>query len=111
MPVVREALLARIGELLEREARIQSHLRHQDGRLELDDPDRAQVNANDQVLEHLDDATRAEVGELRAAIRRLDRGTYGICVTCGDKIEAGRLAALPTAMQCVDCAKASSRAA
>jgi RNA polymerase-binding transcription factor DksA len=31
-------------------------------------------------------------------------GTYGLCVSCGRPISAERLAALPYAVRCADCA-------
>ena len=40
---------------------------------------------------------------VKAALLRLDDGTYGDCVTCGEPIAAERLEALPFAEQCVDC--------
>ena len=38
------------------------------------------------------------------AAARLDAGTYGRCVVCGEQIAAGRLEARPTATTCVGCA-------
>jgi RNA polymerase-binding transcription factor DksA len=38
------------------------------------------------------------------AIRRIDAGTYGTCVTCGKRIAALRLKVLPAAASCVRCA-------
>lgn len=55
-----------------------------------------------------------EAGMLEGALERLDRieralvrlkeGRYGICASCGEPIEKERLAALPYALECVDCA-------
>jgi DNA-binding NtrC family response regulator len=45
-----------------------------------------------------------ELDEVAAAIRRLGDGSYGRCTSCGDRIEPDRLAALPEAAECVDCA-------
>jgi DnaK suppressor protein len=42
--------------------------------------------------------------KLEAALRRVEKGIYGICETCGRAIEPERLAALPTATLCVVCA-------
>ena len=38
-----------------------------------------------------------------AALQRLDQGNYGICLTCGQAIQPGRLATLPYAELCVQC--------
>jgi RNA polymerase-binding transcription factor DksA len=48
-------------------------------------------------------ATR-HAAELDAALRRLEGGTYGVCVDCGQPIGVDRLEALPTAVTCVVCA-------
>lgn len=39
------------------------------------------------------------------ALARLDLGTYGRCIDCGEEIPAARLDARPTAVRCVACAE------
>jgi len=41
--------------------------------------------------------------EIRAALDRLDAGTYGRCEDCGKEMPKGRLDALPYARRCVAC--------
>lgn len=43
------------------------------------------------------------VEEIDDALRKLDRGTYGACETCGQNIMKARLEALPYARQCIAC--------
>jgi len=43
------------------------------------------------------------IKKLDEAIERIDRGTYGICVICGQLIEKGRLEAVPITQKHVDC--------
>lgn len=100
----RTQLLAKLDDLVRRGGAIATHLRQQDGRNEADFEDRAQITANDEVLEQLDDSGRAEVGAIRAALDRLDAGTYGVCVSCGGAIAPGRLAVLPEVARCAACA-------
>jgi RNA polymerase-binding transcription factor DksA len=38
-----------------------------------------------------------ELREVRAALERLDAGTYGLCLQCGKPIDPERLKAIPTA--------------
>lgn len=42
---------------------------------------------------------------IEAALRRLDEGEYGFCVTCGDAIEADRLVLDPATPFCITHAK------
>ena len=37
------------------------------------------------------------------ARRALERGTYGVCVGCGKRIDPARLKAVPEAVRCLDC--------
>lgn len=46
-----------------------------------------------------------ELGEIIAAMRRLDHGTYGTCVKCCRAIEEMRLRACPEARTCMRCIK------
>ena len=47
--------------------------------------------------------------ELRAALARIDAGTFGVCVTCEEPITAKRLAAIPWASCCIVCQEAADR--
>jgi len=37
------------------------------------------------------------------ALEKLDDGVYGICESCGARIDRARLKALPSAARCIDC--------
>lgn len=41
--------------------------------------------------------------EARAALRRIDEGTFGTCEECEEPISPRRLAAMPTAALCIRC--------
>ena len=62
---------------------------------------------NDDVLRGL--LTEAEQGlqDVQHAMERLQSGHYGECRTCGEAINPARLAALPTACLCLQCAEQS----
>jgi RNA polymerase-binding transcription factor DksA len=36
-----------------------------------------------------------------AALKRLDEGSYGVCIECGEPIDEARLAAIPEASLCI----------
>ena len=46
------------------------------------------------------------VGAIDEAIDRIERGTYGVCDSCGKRIPAARLRAIPSASMCVPCKQA-----
>ena len=47
--------------------------------------------------------------EVRAALRRIDAGTFGSCVECEADINPKRLAAIPWASSCIVCQEAADR--
>ena len=49
----------------------------------------------------------AERGRIATALKRIDDGEYGYCLSCGEMIPAPRLHIAPAAPQCVDCATKS----
>ena len=57
----------------------------------------------------LRDRSRGELEKVEAALRRLDDGTYGTCVSCGNPIAPERLEAIPWAPTCIDCARKGTR--
>ena len=63
----------------------------------------AQVRENDEVLEHLDKNGRAELAAVEAALARIERGEFGRCGRCGAVIPEARVAAMPTASECMEC--------
>ena len=46
---------------------------------------------------------RSNLRDVEAALARMDGGTYGICVRCGNPISPERLEALPWAALCIGC--------
>src|SRR4051794_33580219 len=47
------------------------------------------------------------IGEIDAALARIDAGTYGRCVSCGAQIPEERLELRPFAGRCVSCTAAA----
>ncbi|MDP8207537.1 MAG: TraR/DksA C4-type zinc finger protein [Candidatus Electryonea clarkiae] len=46
------------------------------------------------------------LNHLGRAMRRMDEGTYGLCMECSKPIQYARLEAVPHATLCIDCKKA-----
>jgi DnaK suppressor protein len=60
----------------------------------------------DYTLEEHDERLLAEID---AALKRIDDGTYGICVNCGAQISPERVEAMPWATLCIDCKRKEER--
>ncbi len=98
-----------------RKKQLEARLHELDSRLdeiedELDDPvtpdldDRATELEGDEVLETLGHKALREIEAIKAALKRIDEGSYGICVRCGDPISEQRLDLLPYTPLCRNCA-------
>jgi RNA polymerase-binding protein DksA len=98
---VKRALEERLSVLSDRVSRIESHLRDPGSK---DSQERAIELENEEVYERLDEAERGEIEAIRAALGRIDAGSYGTCSTCGSDIAPQRLEALPYTGVCVSCA-------
>lgn len=103
---IRIRLQRRRAELEQRTAHVRRDLRHQAIPLSADAPDRAVEVANDRVLEDIGAAAADELRSIDDALRRLDDGHYGQCRVCQCAIPEERLAAIPHATLCFDCAMA-----
>ncbi len=94
-------LEARLAELDDRLHRIEDHL---DEAPNPDWEENAQESENDEVLEELGNVGLDEVKRIKAALDRIDTGTYGACVKCGEDISGDRLDLLPATPFCKNCA-------
>ena len=52
---------------------------------------------------------RLELTAIEAALRRIENGEYGLCVTCGEDIAEKRLRANPSVITCIRCAENAER--
>lgn len=98
---LRTRLVAQLAELEAREAELSAeltapldpNLSEQAVELEGDDPLGGQIA----ILNE-------RIGAVRAALGRMDAGSYGECISCGEEILARRLEAEPDAALCINCA-------
>lgn len=72
-------------------------------------PEQAIERENEDVLLRVQEETQSELQQVRAALKRISEGEYGICSECGQTIGSGRLAALPYATLCIECAERLER--
>jgi RNA polymerase-binding protein DksA len=94
-------LRERLATLIQRAEVIEDDLRHP---LDDDWEEQAQDLADDEALAGVDDVLRGEITQVRMALFRIEKGTYGTCSECGKQIGLKRLEARPIATRCIDCA-------
>jgi RNA polymerase-binding protein DksA len=69
-----------------------------------DSEERATEMENEAVLTELRREASEELSQIDHAMLRLKNGEYGVCETCGNKINQERLKAIPYAVECINCA-------
>jgi RNA polymerase-binding protein DksA len=112
------------GELLNWRARLQETMRHHDiGGASLTDEtgdlnsssadnhlaDSASDTYERELDEGLEEDAERQLGEVEAALARIDDGTYGTCRVCGKEIPAERLEAVPWTTLCIEDARKQVR--
>jgi DnaK suppressor protein len=69
-----------------------------------DDPaDAGSASFERETAQSLSIHSRGLLAQIDDALRRMDAETYGLCESCGDRVEIERLQALPYATQCMEC--------
>ncbi|MEI6301757.1 MAG: TraR/DksA C4-type zinc finger protein [Betaproteobacteria bacterium] len=80
-----------------------------DSNTSTDGGDAAQLDALGSVHHAEVERDLAEVRDIGAALARMDAGTYGTCIGCGEPIEPARMLAWPTAKRCTTCQRERER--
>lgn len=68
-----------------------------------DSADWCVVNMSKESLFEQSSQKRTTLRLIEAALDRITRGTFGICVACGDEIQTRRLRAVPWTQFCLSC--------
>jgi len=100
-----------IRQRLESErAMLKDQLRRLENTVELEDIGRSNHMADDatEAFEQtvgiaLLRSVEAQIENIERALARLEDGTYGLCESCGGRIDRARREALPHALYCVEC--------
>jgi DnaK suppressor protein len=71
--------------------------------------DEVQLNSERDLTIALLNHETVLVRNLRAALRRIEDGSYGLCAQCEEGISPKRLAAVPWAERCIKCQEAADR--
>jgi DnaK suppressor protein len=96
----KKRLLAREEELVEQAARFDAEAR--ESRVaEVEDPVDAVASTESKAANfQLGDVAARTLQQVRAALQRIEDGTYGQCIDCGRQIDAARLDAVPWTPYC-----------
>jgi RNA polymerase-binding protein DksA len=70
----------------------------------------ATATLNREIDYTLGENSEQVLGEIDAALRRIEEGTYGTCASCGQEIPRERLEVYPWASLCIDCRRKAERA-
>lgn len=105
--LLRKILLKKREEVVKEITDQLGHQLDQDLQVKID----SALDVGDQSLLNLAEGIDISLLEMRNRIRkdiddalnRLDEGTYGICIDCGEEISEGRLKVVPFATHCVRC--------
>lgn len=107
---VQDELNTRREELQARQERVSKHTRHREDPLPQDFAEQAVELENGETLVALDQELSQELKKIDRALARINTGDYLSCESCGKLIGEDRLRALPTSVQCIDCASAADDA-
>jgi DnaK suppressor protein len=98
--------------LARKEAELTHVLRKRDGitiEKSADQMDEIQyASERDLAIRNVDRESRLLL-QVRAALRRIQNGSFGICIDCESEISPKRLSAVPSAPRCIECQGAADR--
>lgn len=102
-----EIAKARLTELQanvqRRREALAKHIDHREEPLSADFSEQAVELENEEVMVAIAEQLDIEIFAIKAAIQRLENGSYGACVDCGTEISVARLEAIPEASECTRC--------
>jgi RNA polymerase-binding transcription factor DksA len=70
----------------------------------------AKEESSHERMEALEKELNRKLSDINEAFARIEAGTYGVCIVCGQVIDAERLHINPTAHTCVTCQEKQSTA-
>lgn len=74
-----------------------------------DEADQAGQLVEKELQFELSDNERNQLDQIEGALRKMDKGTYGLCEQCSNPINRMRIKALPFARYCIGCQNNSER--
>lgn len=103
---LRDELLEQKAILAARLERIHANVRRG---FDADSKEMAKELEDTEVVDALGNEARDELARIAATLQRIEEGSYGNCIECGDAIDAARMEAYPYADECIECARDDER--
>lgn len=75
-----------------------------------DEADQAGQSQEKELLFELSDNERTTLDQIEGALRKMDKGTYGLCESCQKPIQRLRIKAVPFARYCIVCQNSAEKA-
>jgi DnaK suppressor protein len=97
---LRRKLLEKQDQLLQEIARSAESAREHSETGVIDVVDQSVASERKESLFHHADRNRRMLNLVQAALSRIQKGTYGYCLDCGNEIDEKRLEAVPWAAYC-----------
>lgn len=91
------------NEVLQSLQQVESERQSLDVESPKDSADQSVSNLSTESLFERSSQRRTTLRLIEAALRRIAEGSFGVCVTCGEKIKERRLEALPWTQFCLQC--------
>jgi len=107
--IYKTKLLSLRDEISGRIDAIEKDLHHEEHPIEKDFAEQASQLENEEVLNSLDNESKATAMEINKALLRIENNTYGRCIECNEQINEQRLAVAPYASMCVPCTEKDTK--
>ena len=85
-------------------SRTHKHIYQKDEPVSANFNEQVKETENDSLVMALEAEGIEEIAQIDRALQRIQEGSYGQCIGCGEDIDAQRLSAIPYAEKCIGCA-------
>ena len=103
LELYRKRLLERQEQLFVTVSRTEQDGRQADEEPAQDLADKASNSYTKEFLFKKSNDDRFILNLIHEALKRMDGGTYGVCIACGGEMQQKRLDAVPWARHCIEC--------
>lgn len=76
-----------------------------------DEADQATSSQEKEMLFELSDNERVMLDQIEGSLRKMEKGSYGLCESCQKPIAKARIQAVPFARYCIQCQSSAESAA